>query len=143
MMLRFGSEFLSQNFDLKINIFLSFFSLDPVPFFLYPLDNYLKIFFFNILKNFIFNGQRRALQLVLYILMILQVLKFGNTATLIWSQFSDFVEIPGRKVIFMLKYQKFTPSGCKEKGLENMNLCKNSIPLVKISWISVLNYLCI
>ena len=22
----------------------------------------------------------------------------------------------------MLKYQKFTPSGCKEKGLENMNL---------------------
>jgi len=54
MMLRFGSEFLSQNFDLKINIFLSFFSLDPVPFFLYPLDNYLKIFFFSTFKNFFF-----------------------------------------------------------------------------------------
>ena len=56
-----GSGFLSQNFDLKINIVLSFFSIDLVPFFLYPLSRFLFLlpatiffFFFSVLFSVFF-----------------------------------------------------------------------------------------
>ena len=37
-----------------------------------------------------------------------------------------------------LKYQRFTPSGCKDIGIKNVILSKNSIPLIQ----TCLNYQC-